>query len=304
MNNNYINNDRDFETFVNSTLNYDNNNRSPRQDKYDLQITSILANHKNQLKFARIFAHYFANRAVTNDYTYSSTCCVCMDTNNYCIKICDCSEVKYCYKCFKEYVKTSILADPIKINSIINGWRSREQKLDLSELVSCSICHKSHVLGLVENIIEKTPRSKSSRETEIGDYLLSLDFFSETVPNQGDFKWYILFNKDGRIRYNLVQLERLYDLPDNDNNDNNNNNTPNNPNTPNTPNNPNNPNTNIEDDETRLRKAGFIHIFEISSPSTTEHQQIKAILNRGVNQTTEKTKQSLLHFNPSRLKLV
>lgn len=291
MNNNYITNDRDFEMFVNSTLNYDNNNRSPTQNKYDLQITSILANHKNQLKFARIFAHYFANRAVTNDYTYSSTCCVCMDTNNYCIKICDCSEVKYCYKCFKEYVKTSILTDPIKINSTINSWRSREQKLDLSELVSCSICHKSHVLGLVENIIENTLRSKSSRETEIGDYLLSLDFFSETVPNQGDFKWYILFNKDGRIRYNLVQLERLSDLPNN-NNDNKNNNTP------------NLSNTNIEDDETRLRKAGFIHIFEISSPSTTEHQQIKAILNRGVNQTTEKTKQSLLHFNPSRLKLL
>ena len=291
MNNNYITNDRDFEMFVNSTLNYDNNNRSPTQNKYDLQIKSILANHKNQLKFARIFAHYFANRAVTNDYTYSSTCCVCMDTNNYCIKICDCSEVKYCYKCFKEYVKTSILADPIKINSTINSWRSREQKLDLSELVSCSICHKSHVLGLVENIIENTLRSKSSRETEIGDYLLSLDFFSETVPNQGDFKWYILFNKDGRIRYNLVQLERLSDLPDN-NNDNKNNNTP------------NLSNTNIEDDETRLRKAGFIHIFEISSPSTTEHQQIKAILNRGINQPTEKTKQSLLHFNPSRLKLL
>lgn len=291
MNNNYITNDADFETFVNSTLNYDNNNnnnRSPTQDKYDLQITSILANHKNQLRFTRLFAHYFINRAVTNDYTYSSTCCVCMDTNNYCIKICDCSEVKYCYKCFKEYVKTSILADPIKINSTINSWRSREQKLDLACVVSCSICHKSHVLGLVENIIENIPRGRSSHDREIGDYLLSLDFFSETVPNQGDFKWYILFNKDGRVRYNLVQLERLCDLPDINNNNKNN----------------NTPHTDVEDDETRLRKAGFIHIFEISSPSTTEHQQIKAILNRGINQSTEKTKQALQHFNPSRLKLL
>ena len=286
MNNNYITNDADFEMFVNSTLNYDNNNRSPTQDGYDLQITSILANHKNQLKFTRLFAHYFINRAVTNDYTYSSTCCVCMDTNNYCIKICDCSEVKYCYKCFKEYVKTSILADPIKINSTINNWRSRKQKLDIADIVSCSICHKSNVLGLMENIIEDTPRSRSSHEREIGDYLLSLDFFSETVSNQGDFKWYILFNKDGRVRYNLVQLERLCDLPDNNND------------TARTS------RTDVEDDETRLRKAGFIYIFEIVSPSATEHQQIKAILNRGINHSTEKTKQSLQHFNPSRLKLL
>jgi hypothetical protein len=288
MNNNYITNDADFEMFVNSTLNYDsnNNNRSPTQDGYDLQITSILANHKNQLKFTRLFAYYFINRAAINDYTYSSTCCVCMDTNNYCIKICDCMEVKYCYKCFKEYVKTSILADPVKINSIINGWRSREQKLDIANIVSCSICHKSNVLGLMENIIEKTLRSMSSHEREIGNYLLSLDFFSETVPNQGDFKWYILFNKDGRVRYNLVQLERLCYLPDKNND------------TSNTS------NADVEDDETRLRKAGFIYIFEILSPSTKEHQQIKAILNRGINHLTEKTKQALQQFNPSRLKLL
>ena len=284
MNNNYINNDNDFEAFVNSTLNYDNNNKSPSQDKYDIQITSILANHKNQLKFTRLFAYYFINRAVSNDYTYSSTCCVCMDNNNYCIKICECSEVKYCYKCFKEYVKTSILADPIKINSAINGWHSREQKLDLAELVSCSICHKSNVLELIENITDNARIQRKSGDIEIGDYLLSLDFFSETVPSQGEFKWYILFNQDGRIRYNLVPLEFLNNIQDTSNyNDN---------------------NTNTDTDESKLRKAGYLYIFEISRPSKEEHQQIKSIITCNENQPTGKIKQELQRYNTSRLKLL
>ena len=281
-NNNYITNDADFQTFVNSTFNYDNNNRSTRQDAYDRQITNILANHKNQLKITNLFAHYYMNRQATNDYTYSSQCCVCMDTNNYCIKICDCSAVKYCHKCFKEYAKTSILADPIKINSAINGWR--EQKLNLSELVSCSICHKSHVLELMENIIDNIPKT-TPRSQEIGEYLHSLDFFSETVPVQGDPKWYMLFNRDGRVRYNLVPLERVDEITEDNNN---------------------NPNSVATDDnaEPKLRKAGLLYIFEIYKPSTTEHQQIKALLKKYENQSTEKTKQALTKYNPTRLKLL
>lgn len=285
-NNNYITNDADFESFVNSTLNHDNN-RSPNQDAYDLQITSILANHRIQLKFTRLFAHYYLNRPATNDYTYSSQCCVCMDTNNYCIKICDCSAVKYCYKCFKEYVKTSILADPIKINSVINCWRS-QQNIDLNELITCSICHKSNILGLMENIIDSVPRTTSHHQ-EIGEYLHSLDFFSETVPAQGDPKWYMLFNRDGRIRYTLVPLERFDELTDNKNN-----------------NQKTSVTSNTEDDtaELKLRQAGLIYIFEIYKPSTTEHQQIKALLNRHANQLTEKTKHALQKYNPNRLKLL
>ena len=283
-NNNYITNDTDFQSFVNSTLNHDNN-RSPRQDAYDRQITTILANHKNQLKFTRLFAHYYMNRQATNDYTYSSQCCVCMDTNNYCIKICDCSTVKYCHKCFKEYAKTHILADPIKINSTINGWS--EQKLNLAELVSCSICHKSHVLGLMENIIDNIPKP-APRSQEISEYLHSLDFFSETVPAQGDPKWYILFNRDGRVRYNLVPLERINEVAEDNNNNN------------------NHTSAAIDNDnaEPKLRQAGLIHIFEIYKPSTTEHQQIKALLKKHENQSTENTKQALTKYNPIRLKLL
>jgi hypothetical protein len=295
-NNNYINNDADFETFVNSTLNYDNNNnRSPNQDKYDLQITSILANSKIQLKFSRLFAYYFANRPITNDYTYSSQCCVCMDTNNYCIKICDCSEVKYCYKCFKDYVKTSILSDPIKINSALDNWHSTKQNLDFSELVNCSICHKSTVLGIMENIINSMPPHRIINNTDIGDYLLSLDFFSETVPQQDDFKWYILFNQDGRVRYNLVPLEQINNIPSlngtcRDNSSNNSNNNSN--------------SCSNADNETMLRQSGFIHIFEILQPTPQEHQQIKAILHNGENQPTERTRRALQTYNPNRLKLL
>jgi len=219
-----------------------------------------------------------------------------MDTNNYCIKICDCSEVKYCYTCFKEYVKTSILADPIKINSTINGWHSPEQKVDLAELITCSICHKAPVLGLIESIIDNMPgtsniTSNSINTQEIGDYLLSLDFFSETVPHQGDFKWYILFNQDGRIRYNLVPLERIDELDDYDNNISNNGQQA-------------VISQHYDDNETKLRKAGFINIFEITHPTPSEHRQIKAILHQGENQPTEKTTQALLQFNPTKLKLL
>ena len=289
MNHNYINNDTDFLQFVNSTLNYDNNNRAPTQDIYDIQITSILNNYKNQLTFTRLFAYYFTNRAITNDYTYSSECCVCMDKNTYCIKICNCSEIKYCFKCFKEYVKTSILADPIKINSTINGWR--EQKLDLANLISCSICHLAPVLGLMQSIISDAPRA-SSKTPEIGSYLHSLDFFSDTMPSSGEPKWYLLFNRDGHIRYNLVPLELLDTLHTNNNNNNNNSN------------NSKVAIQNEDDDETKLRRAGMIYMFEIYKPTSIEHQQIKAILNKGANQSTEKTKQILQRFNPSRLKLL
>jgi len=303
MNNNYINNDADFSRFVNSTLNYDDNNnniRSTNQDKYKTQITNILENRMTQLKFSRLFAHYFINRAFTNDYSYSSQCCICMDTNNYCIKICDCVDVKYCYKCFKEYVKTSILGDPIKINSAINCW-NYEQNINLTELISCSICHKTQVLGLIEQIIDNIPRTANTtsgihNSQEIGDYLLSLDFFTETVPHQGAFKWYILFNQDGRIRYTLVPIERINELNNCNNNTNNTARDINNTN--------NNSNQHLEDDETRLRKAGFIHIFEITRPSPAEHQQIKRILNQAENQPTQKIRLALQRFNPSRLKLL
>lgn len=287
MNNNYINNEAEFEQFVNSTLNYDNNNRSSKQDIYDFQITSILKNLKNQLMFTRLFAYYFINRAITNDYTYSSTCCVCMDTNNYCIKICDCSQVKYCFKCFKEYVKTSILADPIKINKVINDWHSQEQKLDMANIISCSICHLSPMLGLMDSVISNSPQYSQKQKPEIGSYLHSLDFFSESVPSSGEQKWYLLFNQDGRIRYNLVQLENLELLNNNNDNKQSGKNT-----------------QTDEDDETRLRMAGMIYIFEINRPSPTEHQEIKRILNKCINESTEHTKMALQKYNPSRLKLL
>ncbi len=291
-NNNYITNDADFEAFVNSTLNHDNN-RSPNQDAYDREITSILGNYKNQLKITRLFAHYYMNRSVTNDYTYVSQCCVCMDNNNYCIKICDCSAVKYCYKCFKEYVKSSILSDPIKINSVINGWRSK--KLDLADIINCSICHKSHVLRLIENILDTISITSQPNNQEIGEYLHSLDFFSETVPSQGEPKWYMLFNRDGRIRYNIVPLERLSEISDNSNNKSNS--KKNNQNIVSTE-------DNNDNAEQLLREAGLIYIFEIYKPSTTEHQQIKALLKTHANHTTEKTKQALQRYNPLRLKLL
>ena len=286
MNNNFINNDAEFEQFVNSTLNYDNNNRSQSRDGYDLQITSILANHKNELIFTRLFAHYFINRPITNDYSYSSECCVCMDTNNYCIKICNCSEVKYCYKCFKEYVKTSILADPVKINSVINSWREQKQTLDLANLISCSICHLAPVLGLMQTIIHNTPRG-SSQNPEIGNYLHSLNFFSETVPSDGDFKWYLLFNQDGRIRYNLVPLELLNNIPNTILN-----------------NNLSSSQQNNDNDETKLRIAGLIYIFEINSPSVSEHKKIMAVLKTSTNLPTETIKTKLQYLIPSRLKLL
>lgn len=289
MNNNYITNDVDFEAFVNSTLNHDNN-RSPNQDTYDRKITSILGNYKNQLKISRLFAYYYMNRSVTNDYTYASQCCVCMDNNNYCIKLCDCSAVKYCYKCFKEYIKSSILGDPIKINSVINDWR--EQKLELANIINCSICHKSHVLRLIENILDTISTTSPHNNQEIGEYLHSLDFFSETVPAQGDPKWYMLFNRDGRIRYNLVPLERLSEIAD-DNNNNNKNKT-----------NISATEDNNDNSEPILREAGLIYIFEIYKPSITEHQQIKALLKTHANHTTEKTKLALQRYNPSHLKLL
>jgi hypothetical protein len=216
-----------------------------------------------------------------------------MDTNNYCIKICDCSEVKYCFKCFKEYVKTSILADPIKINTVINDWRSPEQKLDLANLISCSICHLAPVLGLMQSVISYTPRYVSvshQQIPEIGSYLQSLDFFSETVPSSGEQKWYLLFNQDGRIRYNIVQLEKLELL-----NNNNYNTTGKSVGSKQQPD---------IDDETRLRTAGMIYIFEIYRPTPSEHQQIKSILNRYEHQSSEHLKAALQKFNPSRLNLL
>jgi hypothetical protein len=285
MNYNFINNDAEFEQFVNSTLNY-NNNRSQNRDGYELEITNILANYKNELIFTRLFAHYFINRQITNDYSYSSECCVCMDTNNYCIKICNCSEVKYCYKCFKEYVKTSILADPIKINSVINSWREQKQTLDLANLINCSICHLAPVLGLMQTIMHNTPCG-SFQNPEISNYLHSLDFFSETVPSDGDFKWYLLFNQDGRIRYNLVPLELLNNIPNTILN-----------------NYLSSLQQNNENDESKLRIAGMISIFEINWPSVAEHQKIMAILKNGINLPTETTKTKLQYLNPSRLKLL
>lgn len=279
MNNNFINNDTDFEQFVNSTLN--NNNTNNRQNIYEQQITSILANPTNQLLFTKLFANYFTNRALTKDYQYASDCCICMDTSNYCIKICNCSEVKYCFKCFKEYVKTSILADPIKINSVINSCRANEPILDLTTLVSCSICRKSLMLGLIQSII--TPTFQDTTNTlDIGSYLHSLDFFSETMPHTGEPKWYLLFNQNGRIRYNLVPLELLETI-------NNNSNQSNNPD---------------DNDETKLRKAGMIYIFEINHPTYTEHKQILDILKQSENQTTNRVKTELLRYNPSRLILL
>lgn len=286
MNNNFINNDAEFEQFVNATLYYDNNNRSQNRDGYDLQITNILSNYKNELIFTKLFAHYFINRPITNDYSYSSECCVCMDTNNYCIKICNCSEVKYCYKCFKEYVKTSILADPVKINSVINCWREQKQNLDLANLISCSICHLAPVLGLMQTVIENTPHG-TSKKPEIGNYLHSLDFFSETVPSDGDFKWYLLFNQDGRIRYNLVPLELLNNIPNSILN-----------------NNLSSSQQNNDNDETKLRIAGLIYIFEINRPSVSEHKKIMAVLKTSTNLPTETIKTKLQYLNPSRLKLL
>lgn len=278
MNNNFINNDADFQQFVNSTLNDTTNNR---QNKYEHQINTILAEPTNQLLFTKLFAYYFTNRALTKDYQYASECCICMDTSNYCIKICNCSEVKYCFKCFKEYVKTSILADPIKINSVINRRRSDEPILDLASIVSCSICRKAPMLELIQPIMEKSFQ-ETSQSFDTGSYLHSLNFFSETMPNTGEPKWYILFNQDGRIRYNLVPLELLDSI------NNNSNNSP-------------SPNNSDDNDETKLRKAGMIYIFEIKHPSYTEHKQILDILRQSENQITNRVKTELLRYNPSRL---
>jgi hypothetical protein len=112
-----------------------------------------------------------------------------------------------------------------------------------------------------------------------------LDFFSETIPKNGEQKWYLLFNQNRRIRYNLVPLELLETLNNNS-----------------TANNSNNPNYHPEDnDETKLRKAGLIYIFEIYQPTYTEHKQIMDILKLSENQTTNRVKIELLRYNPSRL---
>jgi hypothetical protein len=142
----------------------------------------------------------------------------------------------------------------------------------------------------MENIIDNIPK-QTPQTQQIGEYLHSLDFFSETVPTQGDPKWYILFNRDERVRYNLVPLERIDEIAEDNNNSNNNNHT-------------NSPAIDDDNVEAKLRQAGLIYIFEICKPSTTEHRQIKALLKQHENQSTEKTKQALTKYNPTRLKLL
>jgi len=281
MNSNFINNDDDFQQFVDTTLNNNTNNTNNRPNIYEEQIKSILATPTNQLLFTKLFTYYFTNRPITKDYQYASDCCICMDTSNYCIKICNCSEVKYCFKCFKEYVKTSILADPIKINSVINSSHSNEPILDIENIVSCSICRKAPMLELIKPIITQSFQ-ETIQHFDIGSYLHSLDFFSETMPHTGDPKWYLLFNQDSRIRYNLVPLELLETINNNSNNS-------------------QCPYNSDDNDELKLRKAGMIYIFEIKHPTYTEHKQILDILRQSENQTTNRIKTELLRYNPSRL---
>ena len=204
--------DESLQSFIDSTLNYDNNrnNGNTQNNGESEKQKNIFGHHTIKTEFVKVFINYHINKSKFKHTEFTDDCCICRDNCNYLIKLCNCNELKYCYTCFIDTIKSYINTTPTNLFNFTQYCKVDKANAIKDQILDykCTVCKLNNNVSQIYNDISV------NKNASIVNILTGLDFFRhqrwsiETISSNEaldtHFTGYILYFNDTQINIRLT----------------------------------------------------------------------------------------------------